>query len=96
MSVTTPSGGRNVRQKKCRLRDPEAIEERSRAFYQKFCEGTEVPALSKIFGYTESYIYRLFKRLPARVRVEIRRDVARQRQMRLEDARELIYAGGME
>jgi AraC-like DNA-binding protein len=96
MSVTSTSGGRVVRQKKCRLRDKEAIEERSRMLFQKFCEGMEVPDLARVVGYSESWIYRMFKKMPHRVKIEIKRDVVQQKRIRLEDARELAYAGGLD
>jgi AraC-like DNA-binding protein len=95
MSVTGLNGGRIVRQKKCRLRDSEAIEERSRTFYQKFCEGTEVPHLAQQFGYSESYIYRMFKRLPYRIKVEIKNDAIRQKRERLRLTGEAIDAGAV-
>jgi DNA-directed RNA polymerase specialized sigma subunit len=91
MSVTTYRGGRIVRQRKNRLRRPEQVEERSRRMFAAFCEGLDTHELANLFGITERHVRRLLSRMPPRLRQEIRADVKRQRESRIEAMREQLY-----
>ena len=94
MSVTTYDGGRIVRCKKTRLRDEEALRERYELAWAQYCEGKEVPDVAKILGHSQSYVYRMFKRIPEWRKREIKRDVVRTREARLKDMAERLEAQG--
>ena len=92
MSITTGMGRRIVCGERRRLKKKEEVEDRSRLIYERLCEGDDPATVGRLYRISERHVYRLVSRMPAALKLAIRRDVARRRRERLEDMAERLGA----